>query len=112
MGAISAAERHALFLDFDGGVWGVGDNRKGQLGLGLDAVDTRPRKFPLHVTLLPENITAISAAAHASAALTSDGVLYLWGSFGSINAPSPRIIDLPDSDPGLPFDRAIQSFIL
>ena len=52
---VAAGDAHAIFLDDSGGVWGLGANERGQLGLGdvsdrraparLDRYDVEPRAW-------------------------------------------------------------------
>jgi len=94
---VSTSTRHSLFLSKNGTVLSVGVGKEGRLGLG----DVEPRILPQPVSFLsrvttsnhaggiqPRNAvqpdTALSfskilANGNRSGALTSDGVLYLWG---------------------------------
>ena len=80
--AISAGNFYSLALTSDGKVYGWGDNGYGQLG---DGTTTR-RHVPVAVNtsgvLAGETVTAISAGAIHSLALTSDGRVYAWGDNG------------------------------
>lgn len=76
---ISASERgDSVFAVLeDGTVYAWGRNDMGQLGLG----DKQPRNAPIPIPGL-SNVTSISTGryADASAAITSDGTVYVWGS--------------------------------
>lgn len=92
--AIAAGERHALFLGTDGSVWATGDNGFGQLAMrgglpsngntcesstrraGADAYSEKPHRI--------EGIgaaIAIAADEGHSAAVDSDGHVWLWGRY-------------------------------
>lgn len=59
----------------NGRVWAAGVGDGGRLGLG----DERTRIEAEMVRGLPENVTFITASSSRSAAVTRNGVLYLWG---------------------------------
>ncbi len=77
---ISGGNDHTLLLLDDGSVWAWGANDYGQLGDGT----TSESHFPVRVknsagTGELWNITAISAGAGFSVALTSDSTIWAWG---------------------------------
>lgn len=79
--AISAAADHTLALKKDGTVWAWGLNDYGQLG---DETTTSPRMTPVQVTVNSQPLTdvvAISAGYQYSAAVKSDGTLWIWGKY-------------------------------
>jgi hypothetical protein len=61
------------------GVWAVGDNQGGKLGLG----DTTSRESLEQVTALGSGVVQLAASQAVSAALTADGEVYLWGNNGN-----------------------------
>jgi uncharacterized repeat protein (TIGR03803 family) len=79
---VAAGDSHSLALRNDGTVWAWGGNRWGQLGDGT----TINRPAPVQVTGLPANIIQVVAGARHSAALASDGTVWVWGSneFGQL----------------------------
>jgi alpha-tubulin suppressor-like RCC1 family protein/subtilisin-like proprotein convertase family protein len=97
--AVAAGTDHSLALDSAGKVYAWGFNISGQLGTSNGA---GPHYLPRGVNL-PSSViaTAISAGADHSFALTSDGVLYGWGSSSNgqlgngswDDQPSPVLVD-------------------
>jgi len=92
--AIAAGRRHALFLGKDGSVWVTGDNEFGQLAMrgglpsnvaiclsstrraGVDGYSEKPRRV--------EGIgsaVAVAAGSGHSAAVDSNGHVWLWGRY-------------------------------
>lgn len=71
--AVSAGSYHSLFLGEDGKLWGTGDNRFGQLGLG-----TVPESVVLPVALA-SNITLATAGESHSLFVGSQGTLWATG---------------------------------
>jgi hypothetical protein len=91
--AVAAGINHSLVLDFQDQVWGFGDNRIDQLGLG-----GLRSSFP-SPTLIPglEKIAAIFARGYASMALTTQGEVYEFGaSLGEhyVSWPSPHLLPI------------------
>jgi alpha-tubulin suppressor-like RCC1 family protein len=77
--AIAAADDHALALAADGVVWSWGKNSSGQLGIGTtSSYESTPRL----VSSL-SGVVAIAAGGDFSAAIKSDGTLWVWGENGS-----------------------------
>lgn len=67
---------HALVLTEDGHVMAWGDNGSGQVGDG----SANPSKAsPVAVSGLPNDVVKIIAGSDHSAALTSDGSVWIWG---------------------------------
>ena len=64
------------FKETNGNTWNVGDNVRGQMGLGNKT--SLPYTTPV---LLPGfNVTEISGSGQSSFALKTDGSLWAWGS--------------------------------
>jgi alpha-tubulin suppressor-like RCC1 family protein len=79
--AIAAGFGHSLFLESDGSLWAVGDDREGQLGDGVTYGSvpdgpTQPEK------VVPCGVTKIAAGSDFSLFLKSDGSLWGMGDNG------------------------------
>jgi hypothetical protein len=78
--AVAAGTSHSLALKRDGTLWGWGSNASGQLGDGT--INSSPRTRAAQVPWL-SGVTAVSAGAHHSVALKTDGAtagsLWVWG---------------------------------
>ena len=61
-----------------GGVWAIGGNEYGQLGLGAADDDAHPTAAQL--AALGSGVVQVAAGKEFSAALTAGGEVYLWGS--------------------------------
>jgi alpha-tubulin suppressor-like RCC1 family protein len=64
-----------------GGVWAVGHNSFGQLGLG--AVDDDAHPTAVQLAALGSGVVQVAAGYRFSAALTVSGEVYLWGNNGN-----------------------------
>ena len=75
---ITAGDYHSLALTEAGELYAWGNNGAGQLGDGTRI----HRAIPTRITALPPTttVTEIAAGNYASLGLTSDGMLYGWGS--------------------------------
>lgn len=101
---IAPGEYQCFYL-VDGKIWGVGSNRAGQLGIGMNsshaAVPPIKLKFPPDVRLVD-----VAAGGYHSLALDSSGHVWTWGgnAWGQKGDGSP--IDRPGTSPpeanGLP----------
>ena len=60
-----------------GGVWAMGRNTNGQLGLGAADDDAHPTAAQL--AALGSGVVQVAAGSYHSAALTAGGEVYLWG---------------------------------
>jgi alpha-tubulin suppressor-like RCC1 family protein len=76
--AIAAGDIHSLFLKSDGSLWGMGDSRVGQLGVGT--LQIRGTNRP--VQIMASGVTAIAAGSAHSLFLKSDGSLWGMGADG------------------------------
>lgn len=77
---IAGGSDHSLAVGTNGTVWAWGGNSRGQLGSG----NTSSSFVPIQITaLLSANIIAVAAGESISAALSSDGSVWYWGSFYS-----------------------------
>ena len=70
---VAAGSCHTLFLKSDGSLWGMGDNRYGQLGNGTNGAANFPEQ------ILASNVTAIAAGGYHTLFLKSDGSLWAMG---------------------------------
>jgi alpha-tubulin suppressor-like RCC1 family protein len=78
--ALSAGQGHSLALTSDGRVWAWGYNAYGQLGDGTWTDRATPVQLPAFST---NTVTAVSAGAIHSLALTADGRVWAWGYNGN-----------------------------
>lgn len=75
--AVASGGYHNLALTASGGIWSWGDNAYGALGLGnFGGINNLAMPITLGVL---KNVIAISAGAHHSMALCSDGSVWSWG---------------------------------
>lgn len=70
---------HTLALEADGTVWSFGVND--DLALGREAEEEEDAAEPGKVKIPGKVVQQISAGDSHSAALTTDGVVYAWGTF-------------------------------
>ncbi|MEI6309167.1 MAG: hypothetical protein WCP58_05955, partial [bacterium] len=73
--ALAAGRDHSLAIKNDGTVWAWGYNNYSQLGLG----DTTNRVTPVQVTVLGNNVAALTAGGWHTLALKGDGTVWSWG---------------------------------
>ncbi len=71
---IASGYNHTLVLKNDGTVWGIGNNRAGQLGNGIIAYSSNPSSIPGL-----NKIKDIKVSAGQSMALNDKGVVFVWG---------------------------------
>ena len=85
--AITHGTAHGMALKDDGTVWAWGDNSFGQLGLGSSKseYDNKYKDTPTQVQGLTD-VKSIACGNYNSAAIKSDGTLWVWGSnsFGQL----------------------------
>ena len=77
--AIDGGAGHTVALTSDGKIYAWGFNDYGQLGDGTFTNRTTPVAVDLAGVLAGKTVTAISASAYHTVALTSDGKAYAWG---------------------------------
>jgi hypothetical protein len=80
---LSAGKKHFLALNQFGLLFAVGDNSKGQLGVG----DILPRKSIVAVPTPADTtkVTHISALMYSSACITVDGLVWCFGEYNNSN---------------------------
>lgn len=71
---MASGYNHTLILKNDGTVWGMGNNRAGQLGNGIIAYSSKPSSIPGL-----NKIKDIKVSAGQSMALNDKGVVFVWG---------------------------------
>lgn len=79
---VSSGRYHSYALDVDGGVWGIGDNQYGQLGVG----HTSSINYYTAASGITESITKISGGFNHAYALDVNGDIWSTGhgSYGQI----------------------------
>lgn len=85
---VAAGAYFSLMLGEDGRVYGMGDNRYGQLGLGAE--DKDDRMVPTRM-VFDKNVSAIVAHSFKAILIDTDGYAYGlgyggWGDFGGANS--------------------------
>ncbi len=71
---MASGYNHTIILKNDGTVWGIGNNRAGQLGNGIIAYSSKPSSIPGL-----NKIKDIKVSACQSMALNDKGVVFVWG---------------------------------
>ena len=82
--AVSCGGEHTAAITTDGSLWMWGDNSSGQLGNGGGANAPQPydssviscQTLPVEVM---DNVAAVSCGGYHTAAITTDGSLWIWG---------------------------------
>jgi alpha-tubulin suppressor-like RCC1 family protein len=77
---IAAGGSHTLALTSDGGLFAWGSNSLGQLGDSTTTNRNLPIAVPMSGALAGKTVVAIAAGNISSYALTSDGLVFAWGS--------------------------------
>ncbi len=83
--SITADTKTSFAVTADGEVYGWGENRFGQLGIGSDngdgtfTPDTADVLDPTKIQGLPDNVVDVKGGARWVIALTEDGDVYAWG---------------------------------
>ena len=80
--ATAGGTAHALFVDLDGSLLGCGANSNGQLGDNSTAGTTSAKPGPLRAAL-PVPAQAVGAGRNTSAAVGTDGSVWVWGQVGN-----------------------------
>ncbi len=85
--SISSGSQHSFAIKADGTLWSWGNNQKGQLGIGTGDF-LKPE--PVQVVGLSDVVAATGGVWH-SAALRSDGTVWVWGEYwgGETSIPVP-----------------------
>lgn len=80
--AVSCGDEHTAAIDTNGSLWMWGENEKGQLGNGGGADFETPMGVPVQAVPIKvmDNVTAVSCGRYHTAAIQSDGSLWMWGS--------------------------------
>ena len=109
--AQASGDVHILLLTDSGKVFAVGDNSKGQLGVGIinKIPSDNQSSQPLHVKGLPAQINAIAAGDNHSLALSKNGEVFSWGG-GDLYVNGEYIFPeqfMPDKVKGLKNIKAI-----
>lgn len=117
---VSCGYKHTLCLTVNGLIYGMGSNRKHEMGLG-DTQDSRKPNFfsPIKLNQLEiHNLIKVSAGGF-SAALTDHNQVIIWGSgnFGVFNTPQKVCMDdvhftdikVSNAQPGVAFAAAVDN---
>jgi alpha-tubulin suppressor-like RCC1 family protein len=70
---VAAGAHHSLFLDGSANIWGMGDQRRGQ----LTGWDSNPQVTPAQLAAM--NFVQLDAGDFHSVALRADGTVWTWG---------------------------------
>jgi uncharacterized repeat protein (TIGR03803 family) len=100
--AIAAGAFHSIAATADGRVWSWGDNSIGELGRNT-ASPTSPAPGLVAGALSNQHVVAVTAGSEFSAALTSNGYLYAWGSYtyGELGTNTNGQTNAPVQVPGI-----------
>ena len=97
---MAAGDNHTLVLTSNGEVYTMGDNGRGQLGLGTVTSNGSPLPTFLEELTFTKMIKV--RAGQFSASLSTNGQLYVWGEgyFGKFHSPhrtkSGKKLDIAD----------------
>lgn len=80
--ATAGGTAHALFVKVDGTVLGCGSNSNGQIGDNSTGGTTSAKPGPLR-SALPVPAQAVGAGRNTSAAVGTDGSVWVWGQVGN-----------------------------
>ncbi|KAI9141927.1 regulator of chromosome condensation 1/beta-lactamase-inhibitor protein II [Paraphysoderma sedebokerense] len=93
---VACGWNHTIALDRKGNLWVFGDNKYGQLGLGPDFQTTNGIPMKLnHQNVQSVRFICISTGLRHSAAVTSEGEVFVWG----FNKQHQLGLAVPDSLP-------------
>jgi alpha-tubulin suppressor-like RCC1 family protein len=101
--AIAAGDYHSLAVKSDGTVWAWGYNGNGQLGNASVVLSPTPVQV-VESTIPLTGALAVAAGSNHSLALTSSGVIYVWGDntygqFG-VGTTNPSTVAIPGPQVG------------
>lgn len=88
---ISAGYDFSLAIDYDGQVWGWGNDYSGQLGSSYERLPQHSVLRPTRIDL-PEKARTIAAGHGASVAILEDDRILAWGLLHGTNTESPPIV--------------------
>ena len=105
---LAAGVRHLMAVTHEGAIYSWGDGSLGRLGHGDTTAVTEPRRIS---TLSAHKVVGVAAGEEHSAAITSEGHLFTWGSgsFGKLghgepsDESTPRRVGLDHLQPGSRF---------
>ena len=75
---VAAGQQHAVFVESDGSLWGMGQNFDGELGLGFGGYATNTP-----VQIIASNVTSVACGEFHTLFRQSDGSLWAMGYNGS-----------------------------
>lgn len=90
--AVAAGYDHTLALSVGGKVWAWGSNRYGQLGDGTETDRNEPTRVTGERSERLDDVIAIAAGRGVSLALTEDGEVWTWGSYGKKDGEIRQIL--------------------
>jgi len=73
--SVSSSGHHTMVIKTDGSLWGWGDNYYGSIGDGGSGISAR-RYTPVKIM---DSVVSVSAGSGHTAAITTDGSLWVWG---------------------------------
>lgn len=87
--AVSCGNRHTAAIKTDGSLWTWGWNYYGQLGNGGGGNTTDEYNGPYQTVpaKVLDNVAAVSCGDSHTAAIKTDGTLWMWGGYGGSNVP-------------------------
>lgn len=87
--AVSCGDRHTAAIKTDGTLWTWGWNYYGQLGNGGggNATDEYNGPYQTVPVKVLDNVAAVNCGGNRTAAIKTDGSLWMWGGYGGSNVP-------------------------
>jgi alpha-tubulin suppressor-like RCC1 family protein len=97
---VALGDWHTLVIRNDTTLWAFGFNNEGQLGDGTQTNRSTPVQVPglRVVSVAGGGLTGTAPGVHNSAAIATDGALWVWGAFGGGGPLQPAL--LPQQVPG------------